>query len=224
MNLERFETLIGKEKLNIIKSLNILIVGIGGVGGYTLESLVRSGIENITIIDFDKIDSSNLNRQIITNINNIGNKKVDEAYLRYTNINPNLKLKVLDIFLNDENINDLNLENYDYVVDACDTINTKVLLIKKCIDKNIKIISSMGTAKKLDATKLKITKLDKTSYDPLAKKLRNILDLKYQKKLVVVSSTENIIKSDILGSTSYVPAVSGLLITNYIINDCLNKY
>lgn len=223
MNLNRLESLIGTNKLNAIKSKNILIVGIGGVGGYTLETLVRSGVENITIIDYDIIDSSNLNRQIITNLNNIGNLKVEEAYNRYTNINDKLKLKVLPIFLSSDNIDSINLEEFDYVVDTCDSVNTKVLLINECIKKNIKIISSMGTAKKLDATKLKITTLNKTSYDKLAKKLRSLIDKSIQKKLTVVSSTEEVSKINVLGSTSYVPATAGILITNYIINDIVNS-
>ena len=223
MNLQRLESLVGLENLNKIKGKNILIVGIGGVGSYTLETLVRSGVENITIIDYDKIDETNLNRQIITNLNNIGKLKVNEAVSRYTNINESLKINALPIFLNEENIDLINIEQYDYVVDACDSISTKVLLINECINKNIKIISSMGTAKKIDATKLKITTLNKTSYDKLAKKLRSLIDKKLQNKITVVSSTEEVKNIKVLGSTSYVPATAGLLITNYIINDILNK-
>lgn len=221
MNLERFEALIGTEKLNAIKSLNILIVGIGGVGGYTLESLVRSGIENIRVVDFDTIDSSNLNRQILTNTENIGKLKTDEAIKRSKLINPNINIKALSIFLDDKTIDNINLNDFDYVVDACDSIKTKELLINKCIENNIKIISSMGTAKKLDATKLEITTLDKTSYDPLAKLLRHNINKRYHKKVNVISSKEEPKKTNILGSCSYVPAVAGLLITNYIINDIL---
>lgn len=215
MNLERLESLVGSTNLEKIKSLNILIVGIGGVGGYTLESLVRCGVENITIVDFDKVESSNLNRQIISSLTNIGKLKVEVAKERYSNINNKLNLKCLPIFLNKDNINKINIEEYDYVVDACDSVNTKVLLMQECILKNIKIISSMGTAKKMDATKLSITSLDKTNYDKLAKKL--------QRKIKVVSSSEQVKDIKVLGSNSFVPATSGLLITNYIINDVINK-
>lgn len=223
MNLERFEALVGKDNLEKIKNLNILIVGIGGVGGYTFESLVRSGIQNITIVDFDTIDSSNLNRQIITDTSNIGNAKVLEAKKRATKINADINVNALQMFLDENNINEIILSDFDYVVDACDSVSAKVLLINTCLDMNVKIISSMGTAKKVDATKLKLTTLDKTSYDKLAKKLRNLIDKKKQKKLVVVSSTEEAIKSNVLGSSSYVPAIGGLLITNYIINDVISK-
>lgn len=223
MNLERLETLVGKENLDKIKNTNILIVGIGGVGGYALETLVRSGIENITIVDYDKIDSSNLNRQIIATIDNINNLKIDEAQKRYSKINPNLKLKTLNIFLDKETIKQLNICHYDYIVDACDTLTAKELLISAAIQNKIKIISSMGTAKKMDASKLSITTLDKTSYDPLAKNLRRLIDKKYQRKIKVVSSTEIPKKIEKLGSNSYVPAVAGLLITNYIINDIIKE-
>lgn len=221
MNLNRLESLIGTEALEKIKSLKILIVGIGGVGGYTLESLVRSGVEDITIVDGDIIDETNLNRQIITNLENIGKLKVEEAYKRYTKINSNLNLKKVSTNINNDNF--LDLSKFDYVVDACDSVDAKVLLINECIDKNVKIISSMGTAKKMDASLLKITTLDKTNYDKLAKKLRSLIDKKIHKKITVISSTEEVRDINVLGSNSYVPAVAGLLITNYIINDVCKK-
>lgn len=223
MNLERLESLVGLDILSKIKNLNILIVGIGGVGGYTLESLVRCGIENITIIDYDRVESSNLNRQIISNLNNIGKLKVDAAKERYTNINDKLNLKTMSMFLDKDNIDSINICQFDYVVDACDSIETKALLMSVCISKNIKIISSMGTAKKMDATKLSITTLDKTSYDKLAKKLRSVVSKNIQRKIKVVSSTEQVKDIKVLGSNSFVPATSGLLITNYIINDVANS-
>lgn len=223
MNLERLESLVGLNVLERIKNLNILIVGIGGVGGYTLESLVRCGVENITIIDYDRVDSSNLNRQIISNLNNIGQLKVDVARKRYTNINDKLNLKTMSIFLDKDNIDSINICQFDYVVDACDSVKTKALLMGVCVSKNIKIISSMGTAKKMDATKLSITTLDKTNYDKLAKKLRSVVPKNIQRKIKVVSSTEQVKDINVLGSNSFVPATSGLLITNYIINDVANS-
>ena len=223
MNLERLESLVGLDVLKKIKNLNILIVGIGGVGGYTLESLVRCGIENITIIDYDRVDSSNLNRQIISNLNNIGQLKVDVARKRYTNINDKLNLKTMSIFLDKDNIDSISICQFDYVVDACDSVLTKALLMGVCVSKNIKIISSMGTAKKMDATKLSITTLDKTNYDKLAKKLRSVVPKNIQRKIKVVSSTEQVKDINVLGSNSFVPATSGLLITNYIINDVANS-
>jgi len=223
MNLDRLESLIGSEALKEIKNTRILIVGIGGVGGYTFESLVRSGIENITIIDGDVIESSNLNRQITSKSNNIGERKVIEAKKRAIEINPNINVKDLFMFLDKDNISEINFNDYDYIVDACDTVSTKLLLISESIKNNIKIISSMGTAKKMHAKNLEITTLDKTSYDPLAKVIRKSVPKEIQRQVIVVSSKEEVINTDILGSNSFVPAVAGLLITDYIINDICNK-
>lgn len=219
MNLDRLELLIGKDNINKIKNTRVLLVGIGGVGGYTLETLVRSGIENITIIDYDIVDITNLNRQILTDTTNIGEYKVDVAYNRYKKINPNININKLNIKLTKDNFNIINIKDYDYVIDACDTISTKELLINECINNNIKIISSMGTAKKMDASKLCITTLDKTKYDKLAKVLRHNIDKKIQRKVIVVSSIEEVINTNGLGSNAFVPSIAGILITNYIIND-----
>lgn len=218
MNLERLENLIG-EKINIIKNLNIIIIGLGGVGGYTLESLVRSGVENITIVDGDKIESSNINRQIISNKNNIGNYKTEEWKKRINNINEKMNLTIINKFITLEDIKD-KLNKYDFIIDACDDVKLKIDLIKYAKINKLNIISSMGTANKMDATKLKITTLDKTTNDPLAKKIRN--ELKKRKinlKIKVISSDEQTIKNGTkLGTNSYVPAVAGLLITNEIFN------
>ena len=163
---------------NIIRKFNktkVLIIGIGGVGGYALESLIRSGFINITIVDKDIVDKSNLNRQIISLNSNIGQTKVEVAKKRCLDINPECNLKVINDFILDDNINSLNLSNYDYIIDACDTITTKILLIDYCTKNNIKLISSMGTGNRFDSTKLSITKLSKTYNDPLAKNIRRIL-------------------------------------------------
>ncbi len=219
---ERVISLVGNEKFEKLKNIKVLIVGCGGVGGYALETLVRSGISNIDIIDFDKIDITNLNRQIITNKDNIGLDKVDEAKKRVLSINPDININVYKIFLNDNNIDEILSNNYDYIIDACDSVDTKIELMKKSISNNFKLISCMGTAKKIDPTKLSITTLDKTNYDKLAKVIRRkIRDLNIAKKIVVVSSTEEIIKSDILGSFMMVPASAGILCAKYVISDVL---
>lgn len=222
---ERIINLIGKEKFNKIQNKKVLIVGCGGVGGYTLETLVRSGINNIDIIDFDKIDITNLNRQIITNKLNIEKLKVEEARLRCLSINPSININTYPIFLDKNNIEDILSNNYDYIIDACDSIDTKLELIKQSIDKNIKLISCMGTAKKMDPTKLSITTLDKTNYDPLAKVMRKkVKDLKLNsKKIKVVSSTEQPIDCDSLGSFMMVPATAGILCAKYVIEDIINN-
>lgn len=221
---ERVISLIGKERFNKIQKTKVLIVGLGGVGGYAFETLVRSGVINIDIIDFDKIDKTNLNRQIITNQNNINMKKVEEAYSRAISINPNVKINTYDIFLDSNNIDSILKNNYEFIIDACDSISTKIELIKKCIELNIKLISCMGTAKKIDPTKLSITTLDKTNYDPLAKVLRKKLkDLNIKlNKINVVSSTEKIIECKELGSLMLVPASAGILCAKYVIDNIIN--
>lgn len=220
---ERNITLIGEEKFELLKKKKILLVGCGGVGGYALETLVRSGINNIDIIDFDNIELSNLNRQIISTQKNINNSKVEEAKKRSVSINPKININIFKIFLNKDNINELIENNYDYIIDACDSVDTKVELIKFSIKNKIKIISCMGTAKKIDPTKLKITTLDKTKYDPLAKIMRKkIKDLGIKEKITVVSTEEEPIKCDKLGSFMMVPATAGILCAKYIIDDIIN--
>ncbi len=220
----RLIALVGRENLEKIKKKKVLIIGIGGVGGYALEALVRSGINNITIIDYDKIEESNLNRQIITNQNNIGNFKVEEARKRCLSINPNLNIQALNKKLDENNLKDV-LYGFDYIIDACDTVKVKFLLMKYKKDYGYELISSMGTAKKVDPTKLNITTLDKTSYDPLARKLRNMIKKsKISGKFYVVSSKEEAINTgDILGSMVFVPAVSGVYLATFVINDILKK-
>lgn len=215
----RLESLIGKENLKKLNNSHILIVGIGGVGGYALEALVRSNIGKITIVDNDIIDISNLNRQIITNSNNIGKSKVKEAKLRALSINPNILINNLELFIDSSNIDELFRNKYDYVIDACDTIKTKILLITKCLEYNIKIISCMGTAKKMDPSKLKITNLKNTNHDPVARLLRKHFK---NNDVIVVSSEEKIINQNkILGSNSFVPATAGLLCASYVVNDII---
>ena len=172
MQFDRFKKLVGDNIFNNIQNKTVLIVGIGGVGGYALEAIVRSGINNIIIVDKDIIDITNLNRQIITTINNIGTAKVTIAKERALSINPNLNIITHNIFLTQENIDEIITENIDYVIDACDTIDTKKAIITKCLKNNIKFISCMGSANKFRPELLEITTLNKTSYDKLAKRLR----------------------------------------------------
>ena len=169
---ERLELLVGKEALNKIHNTSVLVIGLGGVGGYVTESLIRSGIENITIVDYDTIDESNINRQIIALQNNIGKLKTDEFEKRILNINKNVKVEKKNLFIDENNIDSLFNEDIDYVIDACDTINTKKLIIDRCIKSNIKFITCMGTGKRINPSKLVIGDLKDTSYDPIARILR----------------------------------------------------
>ena len=191
---ERLITLINEESFNKIQAKNVLIVGVGGVGGYAFETLVRSGIINITIVDGDVVENSNLNRQIISNINVIGKPKVLVAKERALSINPNANIKVINEFITENNFNILLEDKYDYVIDACDDLKLKILLIKNA--SNYKLISSMGTANKMDMTKFSITTIDKTSNDPIARIIRKkVKDEKMRTKFKVVSSTEPPIKN-----------------------------
>ena len=220
---ERLITLIGEDDVNKLKKANVLIVGLGGVGGYALETLVRSGIYNLTIVDGDIVELSNLNRQIISKRDVIGRPKALVAQARTLEINPDVNLKVINHFIREDNFSLLNIDSFDYVIDACDDLNLKMLLIKNA-DK-YKLISSMGTANKMDMTRFKITTIDKTSYDPLAKIIRKkIKEEKIRTKFKVVSSDEKVMKNGTkLGTIAYMPAVSGLLCASYVINDIINK-
>lgn len=221
---DRLEKILTKEEISKIKNLKILIIGIGGVGGYALEALVRMGIENITIADCDKINISNLNRQILSLHSTILKNKVDVAKERVFDINPNANIITINENINKDNYQDLLKNEYDYVIDACDTITTKILLIEQCLESKIKIISCMGTGNRIDPTKLEITNIWKTKNDPLAKKIRKLLKEKnIKEKIPVVSSSELPIKikDRTPGSTSLVPSVAGIYLASYVINKSL---
>ena len=206
-----------------IKNLTVLVLGLGGVGSYAVESIVRSGIKKIILVDNDIIDKTNLNRQLISLNSNIGKYKTDEFSKRIKDINPNVEIRIITEFITKQNVNILFEDNIDYIVDACDTIETKKELIKECVVRNIKFISCMGTGNKFDPSRLKIMDIRKTSYDPLAKIIRKMVkDENIKQKIYVVCSDEKPIKiSGKIGSNSFVPATAGLLCTSYIINDAI---
>ena len=220
---ERFELLVGN-KIEDIKNKKVLVVGVGGVGSYTVESLVRCGIGSITIIDNDIIDITNLNRQLMTTTDNVGESKVEVLKKRIVSINRGCSVNAINAFLDENNIDSI-VNDYDYVVDACDTVKTKVGLINICNKKNIKLISAMGTGNKMDPSKLEITDIYKTNNDPLAKLIRHECRCLGIKKLTVVCSSELPIKKGVktIPSNSFVPATAGLLITSYIINDIVGE-
>ncbi len=222
----RLEQLIGNGNLEILKNKNILIVGLGGVGGYVVEGLVRCGISHLTIVDADRVDISNINRQIIALHSTIGKEKADLLKERCLDINKDINIRSKVIFVDDNNLLQLFDQNYDYVVDACDTVKTKKLLIAECLNRKIPIISCMGTARKLDPTKLSIMDIRKTSYDPLARIIRQYMKKEFPNQKLMVLSSEEIPKcsfSDTLGSIIFVPAIAGFLIANYIISELMNK-
>lgn len=219
---ERLISLIGKDKFNKLEKVSVLVVGLGGVGGYAFEALVRSGIKNITIIDGDNVEESNLNRQIISSNKNIGKPKVEVAKERALEINPNLNIDAKNLFITEENFNKIFDKKYDYVIDACDDLKIKLLFIKNA--NKYKLVSSMGTANKLDPSKFQITTLDKTCNDPIARILRKkVKEQRIRTKFKVVSSTESPIQKNALGTNSYIPGISGLLCASYVVNDITNK-
>ena len=222
---DRLLKLITKEDLNKLHNTKVLLVGVGGVGGYALEALVRAGIENITIVDADIVEESNLNRQIISLHSTIGKDKVDAASNRAKDINPNINITTIKEFITKENIDILFNNNYDYIIDACDTITTKVLLIKEAKNRNIDIISCMGTGNRFDPSKVKIIDIAKTNNDPLSKIMRKLLKEEGIKHQKVIFSDELPIKTKdrTPGSTSLVPSVAGIYAASYIINKVLNK-
>lgn len=218
--LARLEKIIGTDNVNSLSTKCVLVLGVGGVGGYVVESLVRSGIGKIIIVDFDTVDITNINRQIIALNSTVGMKKVDVLENRIKDINSNCIVIKNDSFIDNENFLDLFNEKIDFFVDACDTMSVKKMVIKTCIEKNIPFISSMGTGNKLDPSKLEIIDIRKTVNDPLARVLRKFIkDEKINKKVLVCSSTELPIKTGdrTPGSSAFVPASAGLLISSYII-------
>lgn len=217
----RTELVLGEENLEKIKKLNICICGVGGVGSYVFESLVRLGVANITIIDKDKIDITNINRQLIALNSNVGEYKVDACKKRGQEINPDIKITVINSEITVDNVDKLINNSYDYVIDAIDKVDAKVAIIQRCKEQNINIISSMGMANRIDPLRIKVANIDKTTMCPLAKKMRKLLKEKGITKLKVVYSDEEPIKTDskILGSVSYVPSVAGLIITSEIVKE-----
>lgn len=217
---DRLSSLIGKDKLDILSEKSILIIGIGGVGGYVLESLARSNIGTIIIVDPDIIDETNINRQILALKSTIGKNKVDVAEDRVRDINPNCKIIKYNKYFDKESIDEILNNKIDFIIDSCDSISSKKLLINEALDKNIDFISCMGTANKLDSTKLEIVDIRKTINDPIARIIRKyVKDNNITKKIMVLSSKEvPISNGNVLASNSFVPPVAGLLIGNYVID------
>lgn len=229
----RLELLIGKEGIEKLNQKNVIVFGVGGVGGYVIEALVRSGIEHITIVDNDTVSFTNLNRQIIATQNTIEHKKTEVMKERILSINPNCDVKTLEMFYLPENTDDIILNQYDYVIDAIDTITSKIELAMRCEKENISLISCMGTGNKMNPAMLEVSDIYKTSVCPLAKVMRRELKARRVKHLKVVYSKELPIKAAasseetnkrvVPGSTAFVPASAGLLIASEVIKDLLNK-
>lgn len=226
----RTELLLGKEAVNGLKNKSVAVFGVGGVGGYVCEALARSGIGRFDLIDNDKVSISNINRQIIATTSTIGRYKTEVMKERIMDINPEADVNIHNMFFLPENSDEFDFEQYDYVVDAVDTVTAKITIIMKCQEKNIPVISSMGAGNKLDATMFKVTDIYKTKVCPLAKVMRRELKKRGVRKLKVVYSeeipvnpyaTENITerKKAVPGSVAFVPSVAGLIIAGEIVKD-----
>lgn len=228
----RTSLIVGDDGIEKLKDSNVIIFGVGGVGSFAAEAIARAGVGNLTIVDFDDIDITNINRQLPALHSTVGKYKVEVMKERILDINPNINIKAIRDVYNKDTSEQILCEDYDYVVDAIDMVTSKIHLIETCKVKGLEIISSMGMGNKLDPTKIVVTDIHKTSMCPLAKVMRKELKNRRIKKLKVVYSTEQPIelKKKILngkkitpGSTSFVPSVGGLTIASIVINDLLNK-
>ena len=245
----RTELLFGKEAMDKLAGSKVAVFGIGGVGGYVCEALVRSGVGAFDLIDDDKVCLTNLNRQIIATRSTVGKYKTDVMRDRMLDINPYVEVEVHKCFFLPENADDFPWDSYDYVVDAVDTVTAKIALVMKCKEKNIPIISSMGAGNKLDGSQFKVADIYKTKVCPLAKVMRRELKKRGVKKLKVVYSEEiptrpiedmaiscrnNCIcppgaehkcteRRDIPGSVAFVPSVAGLIIAGEVAKDLIRR-
>ena len=221
---ERINILFDNNELERFLNSRIIIIGIGGVGGACFLALVRMGIRNIDVVDSDSFDVSNLNRQLLCDYSSIGKSKVKEAIRKAKEINPDIIVNGYEMFLNEANFKDIDFTKYDYVVDFCDTVTTKLLLIEMCLKNKIKFISSMGTGNRIDPTKLEITNINKTSYDPLAKVMRREIKNRGLKGQINVLFSREIpikVSSRTPGSTSFVPNAAGFCIASYVFSDIM---
>lgn len=222
--LERTEGLIERANLEKLLKSKVAIFGTGGVGSGAVEVLARSGIGEFLLCDYDIVDITNINRQLIATVDTIGQDKVKVQKDRILSINPNAKVKTFKEKLDSTNIEIFNLDNYDYVIDAIDYISSKILLIKYCKERNIKIISAMGAGKRLDPTRLKLADIYETRGCPLARRMRNRLKKEGVKDLKVVYSDEKAIERDLgfIPSIAFLPPVSGMIIGGEVIRDLIN--
>ena len=231
----RTELLIGKEAMNKLADARVAVFGIGGVGGYVCEALVRSGVGHFDLIDNDTVSLTNLNRQIIATQSTIGKYKTEVMRERMLEINPEVDVTIHNCFFLPENADEFRFEEYDYIVDAVDTVAAKIALVMAAKEKNIPVISSMGAGNKLDASAFCVADIYKTKVCPLAKVMRRELKKRGAKKLKVVYSEEQPLspkveenpevqaecanRRSVPGSVAFVPSVAGLIIAGEVVKD-----
>ena len=220
---DRTKILLGEEGLENLDKAKVIIFGVGGVGGYVTEMLARTGVGNLTLVDFDVVSESNLNRQIIALNSTIGVEKVVVMRNRIKDINPkcNVEIKIEKVL--PENIESFNLGSYDYVIDCIDMVKSKIALIDYCAKHNIKIVSSMGAGNKFGIPHFKVCDLFETKYDGLARVLRRELKKLGVEKSTVVCTDEQSIPSTTVGSVVYYPAMCGCVVASFVINELSKK-
>ncbi len=230
----RTQLLIGKKSMDELANKTVAIFGVGGVGGYTVEALARSGVGHFVLIDDDLVNLTNINRQILASHKTIGRPKVEVAKERILDINPNATVEIHKTFYLPANRDEFDFSKYDYVVDAIDTVTAKIDIIVRCYENNIPVISAMGAGNKMNPTMLEVADIYKTEMDPLAKVMRRELKKRGVKKLKVVYSKEKALtpleadieeedskRRSIPGSVAFVPSVSGLIIASEVVKDLI---
>lgn len=229
----RTEQLLGKETMQKLKEATVAVFGIGGVGSFTVEALARSGVGKLVLFDGDKVDLTNINRQLIALHNTIGLKKVEVMKSRILDINPNCEVEINECFYSAQNADTFDLASYDYIVDAIDTITSKLILIEKAQAVGVPVISCMGAGNKLDPTRFEVADIYKTSVCPLAKVIRKECRTRDISALKVVYSKEEPLKFEhntndelkagrpVTGSVAFVPSVAGLIMAGEVIKDLL---
>lgn len=216
----RTELLLGSGGMERLRSASVAVFGIGGVGGYAVEALARSGVGCLHLIDHDKISVSNLNRQIIATVSTLGRYKVDVAKERILDINPEVKVHIYRTFYMPETEGEFDFSKYDYVVDAIDTVTGKLALIMQAKQAGVPVISSMGAGNKLDASAFEVADIYQTSVCPLARVMRRELKKRGVQSLKVVYSKEQPVRSSRPpGSNAFVPAAAGLILAGEVVKE-----
>ena len=220
---ERTISLLGEQNFKNLQNKKIIVFGLGGVGGYVVEMLARSGIKHLTLVDFDTVSETNINRQIIANSSTVGKLKTECFAERIKSINKDCIVLLHSTKIVPENVENFDLKNYDYVIDCIDMVTSKIALIKYCYDNKIKIISSMGTANKYAVPKFEICDIFETENDGLARVLRKKLKDEGVKNCTVIYSKQEAKKQKELGSIAYFPSMCGIMISAFVINEFLKK-
>lgn len=225
--LSRTSALIGESNVQKLKEKKVIVLGVGGVGGYVCEALARTGVGQIDLVDSDKISLSNINRQIIALHSTVGQKKVEVMKSRIGDINKDIVVNAFDKFITKDNLDEFNLKNYDYVIDAIDTVSSKIAIAELCYNEGINVISSMGAGNKLNPCAFKVADIYKTTVCPLARAVRTELKKRGVKKLKVVYSDETPVAlpqideegKRVPSSIAFIPSVAGLIIASEVIKD-----